>query len=45
MDVVILVLFREHVILELISQIMEEPVFDTLRTREQLGYSVYSQLR
>merc|ERR1719354_548015 len=36
---------REHVILELISQIMEEPVFDTLRTREQLGYSVYSQLR
>ena len=24
---------------------MEEPVFDTLRTQEQLGYSVYSSHR
>ena len=24
---------------------MEEPVFDTLRTREQLGYNVYPTLR
>jgi hypothetical protein len=24
---------------------MEEPVFDTLRTREQLGYSVFNTLR
>ena len=26
-------------------QIMEEPVFDILRTKEQLGYSVFSMLR
>lgn len=24
---------------------MEEPVFDILRTREQLGYNVYATLR
>ena len=24
---------------------MEEPVFDVLRTREQLGYNVYATLR
>ena len=25
--------------------LMEEPVFDTLRTKEQLGYSVHSTMR
>lgn len=24
---------------------MEEPVFDSLRTKEQLGYSVFSMMR
>ena len=25
--------------------LMEEPVFDTLRTKEQLGYSVFNRIR
>jgi len=28
---------RENMLLELLSQIMHEPFFDQLRTREQLG--------
>lgn len=27
------------------QNLMEEPVFDILRTREQLGYNVYATLR
>ncbi|CAI2166636.1 8731_t:CDS:10 [Funneliformis geosporum] len=30
--------------LKIISQILHEPVFDHLRTKEQLGYSVYSHV-
>ena len=29
---------HNHMLLEVGCQIMEEPVFDTLRTKEQLGY-------
>jgi len=36
---------RDNVILELAITVMEEPVFDTLRTKEQLGYSVYCSVR
>lgn len=36
---------RDHVYLEVGSMLMEEPVFDILRTKEQLGYSVFSMLR
>merc|ERR1712096_450767 len=36
---------RDHAVLESIVQLMEEPVFDTLRTQEQLGYSVAMTLR
>ncbi len=36
---------RDHAILEVFTMMMEEPVFDTLRTREQLGYSVFNTLR
>jgi len=36
---------REHTILEIVCTLMEEPVFDTLRTQEQLGYSVFNTLR
>ncbi|CAG8571116.1 16391_t:CDS:10 [Funneliformis caledonium] len=31
--------------LQIIAQILHEPVFDHLRTKEQLGYSVYSYAR
>ncbi len=34
-----------HATLELANLIMEEPAFDVLRTREQLGYTVFSMLR
>jgi len=36
---------REHAILDVATMLMEEPVFDVLRTQEQLGYSVYNSLR
>ena len=36
---------RSHAVLELLNMVMEEPVFDVLRTKEQLGYSVFSTLR
>ena len=36
---------EDHVYLQVGAHIMEEPVFDTLRTKEQLGYSVYNTLR
>ncbi len=36
---------QDYTHLEVGCQIMEEPVFDTLRTQEQLGYSVFSMLR
>ncbi|CAG9791491.1 unnamed protein product [Diatraea saccharalis] len=31
--------------LEVLMMLMEEPVFDMLRTKEQLGYSVFSMMR
>ncbi|XP_046963766.1 nardilysin-like [Vanessa cardui] len=31
--------------LEVLMMLMEEPVFDVLRTKEQLGYSVFSMMR
>ena len=31
--------------MQVAEQIMEEPVFDILRTKEQLGYSVYASIR
>merc|ERR1712147_208246 len=34
-----------HATMETIVMMMEEPVFDTLRTQEQLGYHVSIQLR
>jgi len=36
---------RDHAVLETIVMMMEEPVFDTLRTQEQLGYHVTITLR
>ena len=36
---------QDYMYLEVGNQLMEEPVFDTLRTKEQLGYSVFSMLR
>ena len=36
---------QDHVYMQVGSHIMEEPVFDTLRTKEQLGYTVYNTLR
>jgi len=36
---------REHAVMEAIVLLMEEPVFDTLRTQEQLGYAVNMTLR
>jgi len=34
-----------HAVLETLCKVLEEPVFDTLRTKEQLGYNVSSCLR
>ena len=34
-----------NAILELFCQIINEPAFDTLRTKEQLGYIVFSGVR
>ncbi|XP_044727404.1 nardilysin-like [Chrysoperla carnea] len=36
---------REFVIIELLMMLIEEPLFDTLRTKEQLGYDVFCTLR
>ncbi|XP_049879073.1 nardilysin-like [Pectinophora gossypiella] len=36
---------RDTAVLEVLTMLMEEPVFDALRTKEQLGYSVYSMMR
>ncbi|KAL0818303.1 hypothetical protein ABMA28_008789 [Loxostege sticticalis] len=36
---------RDTAILECLMMQMEEPVFDMLRTKEQLGYSVFSMMR
>ncbi|XP_013167794.1 PREDICTED: nardilysin-like isoform X2 [Papilio xuthus] len=36
---------KDTAILELLMMLMEEPVFDALRTKEQLGYSVFSMMR
>jgi nardilysin len=36
---------RESCIIELLLMLMEEPLFDQLRTQEQLGYEVSSSLR
>ena len=36
---------KEHVMLELISSILEEPYYNSLRTKQQLGYIVSSGLR
>ncbi|KAJ2942728.1 hypothetical protein O0L34_g14916 [Tuta absoluta] len=36
---------EDTAVLELLTMLMEEPVFDALRTKEQLGYSVYSMMR
>ena len=35
----------DYTALMVASHIMEEPVFDVLRTKEQLGYSVYAAVR
>ncbi|XP_053623263.1 insulin-degrading enzyme [Plodia interpunctella] len=36
---------RLNVVLELLAQILSEPCFNTLRTKEQLGYIVFSGVR
>ncbi|RZB40351.1 nardilysin-like, partial [Asbolus verrucosus] len=36
---------RDSVIIEIILLIIQEPLFDTLRTKEQLGYHVYCSIR
>ncbi|KAK9890849.1 hypothetical protein WA026_012195 [Henosepilachna vigintioctopunctata] len=36
---------KDSVILELLMMIIEEPLFDILRTKEQLGYHVFCTLR
>lgn len=36
---------RDTATLEVLMMLMEEPVFDMLRTKEQLGYSVFSMMR
>ncbi|CAB3220382.1 unnamed protein product [Arctia plantaginis] len=36
---------RDTATLEVLMLLMEEPVFDSLRTKEQLGYSVFSMMR
>ncbi|XP_038070879.1 insulin-degrading enzyme-like [Patiria miniata] len=36
---------RSNMLLELFCQIISEPCFDTLRTKEQLGYIVFSGVR
>ena len=36
---------KNHALAEMANMLMEEPVFNRLRTEEQLGYTVYSMLR
>ncbi|CAH2052158.1 unnamed protein product, partial [Iphiclides podalirius] len=36
---------RDTAVLEVLMMLMEEPVFDALRTKEQLGYSVFCMMR
>jgi insulysin len=36
---------RNNMLLELFAQIISEPCFDVLRTKEQLGYIVFSGVR
>ena len=36
---------KNHMLMEVALMLMEEPVFDILRTKEQLGYTVFSMLR
>ncbi|XP_046368976.2 insulin-degrading enzyme-like [Haliotis rufescens] len=36
---------RSNVLLELLKQVIGEPAFDTLRTKEQLGYIVWTRVR
>ena len=36
---------KEMAVLQVIELLMEEPVFDILRTKEQLGYSVFCMIR
>ena len=36
---------KSHALSEMATMLMEEPVFNRLRTEEQLGYTVYSMLR
>ncbi|KAJ8712937.1 hypothetical protein PYW08_008241 [Mythimna loreyi] len=36
---------KDTATLEVLMLLMEEPVFDNLRTKEQLGYSVFSMMR
>jgi len=36
---------KERVVLDIIEYLMEEPIYDTLRTKEQLGYSVSCSTR
>ena len=36
---------QNYMWMEVACHLMDEPVFDVLRTKEQLGYSVYSMLR
>ncbi|XP_040583700.1 nardilysin [Lepeophtheirus salmonis] len=36
---------KMHALFELLCMVMDEPVFDILRTKEQLGYFVFSVLR
>lgn len=36
---------HRRIILDLIEQLMEEPIYDTLRTKYQLGYSVSCSMR
>ncbi|KAL1138822.1 hypothetical protein AAG570_008884 [Ranatra chinensis] len=36
---------KEYCLLEMLIMLMEEPIFDTLRTQEQLGYDVSCTLR
>ena len=36
---------ENHMMMEIALTLMAEPVFDILRTKEQLGYNVYSMLR
>ncbi|GBG26802.1 Insulin-degrading enzyme [Hondaea fermentalgiana] len=36
---------RDRVLVDLIEELMEEPMYDTLRTKHQLGYSVSCSMR